>query len=318
MNGLSLLNVPQTGDPLPICPQQVSIGNPGLYGGCLVEDTSGVIRYVRIEYAGQPVQGGAAPTPGLALLGVGTGTAIERVQVHGSAGDGLFLSGGTVNLRQLVLTANGGAGLGWDDGYGGSGVGGGIQFLAIQQAPGGGPGVRGSNSTIDSTATPRSAPQLYNVTLVGGGGGLVLRNGSAGALRNAVVMLSGGAGLDIVGAESCAQAVAGEVAVDHSIFFGNNPDFAGDADCIDEAAFVLDPARVNRTADPGLVSPASTIAPDWRPTPGGLAASGAVAPPSNIFFDVTVTYVGAVNPANITGSNIPWYAGWTRVWSGVP
>jgi hypothetical protein len=325
VNGLSLLNTPQTGDPIPICPEKVSIGNPGFYGGCLVEDTSGVMHHIRIEYAGQPVPGTIAPTPGLALLGVGTGTVVDRVQVHGSSGDGLFLSGGTVNLRHLVLTANGGAGLGWDDGYGGSGTGGGIQFLVIQQASGGGPAIRGSNSADLPDAMPRSSPQAYNATLVGAGAGgvgdgrgWVLLNGSAGALHNAIVLQMPGAGFDITGPESCAQAGAGSLELDHAIFFGNTPDFATDADCIDETGFALNPARANRTTDPGLIAAASTLTPDWRPVPGAPAASGPVTPPSNQFFDATVTYVGAVDPANATGSNIPWYAGWSRGWSGMP
>ncbi|HTO73044.1 MAG TPA: hypothetical protein VMJ30_04460, partial [Gemmatimonadales bacterium] len=108
LNGFSLLNNGNTVAPtvgahaadVLGCPERVSIGNPGLYGGCLVQDTSGVLRYVRIEYAGM-APAGSGPAPGLALLGAGSGTAIDSVQVRESLGDGLFLSGGTVNLRAV-------------------------------------------------------------------------------------------------------------------------------------------------------------------------------------------------------------------------
>ena len=68
--------------------------------------------------------------------------------------------------------------------------------------------------------------------------------------------------------------------------------------------------------DPGLVAPANTLTPDTRPLVGSPATSGGVPPPSNFFFDVTVTYLGAAEPANASRTNVPWYAGWSRGWSG--
>jgi hypothetical protein len=249
---------------------------------------------------------------------------VENFQVHGALGDGLFLSGGTANLRYLVLTANQGAGLRWDDGYGGSAVGGNAQFLIIQQGAGGGDGIRGSNWAVNPDAGPRSRPQLYNVTVVGagaGGGsgrGVVFENGSGGALRNATIIQSPGPGLDIVGAQTCTQTGAGTLELDHAVFFAGTPDFATDPDCIDEAAFATDPARANRVTDPGLMAPGSTLTPDWRPGPGTAATIGGLAPPSNLFFDTTADFIGAVPAADLNGANIPWYAGWTRGWNGVP
>lgn len=324
INGLSLLNNAQTGsDSLTICPEKASIGNPGRYGGCLVEDDAGTMRYVRVEYGG--MSGGEGfPTPGLALLGVGSGTVIENVQVHASLGDGLFLSGGTVNLRHLVITANLGTGFRWDDGYGGGTAGGNTQFLIVQQPANGGDGIRGSNWAVDPNAGPRSRPRLYNVTVVGAGAGagsgrgVVFENGSGGALRNTVILQSSGSGLDLMGAATCDQTGAGNLELDHSIFFGSTPDFSADNDCIDESAFGLEPVRANRVTDPALVAAGNSLTPDWRPVMDGAATHGFITPPSNLFFDTTVEFVGAVDPANIAGTNIPWYAGWTRGWTGAP
>jgi hypothetical protein len=267
---------------------------------------------------------GGAATPGLALLGVGSATRIDNLQVHGSLGDGLFLSGGTVNLRYLVLTANQAAGLRWDDGYGGSAVGGSAQFVVIQQAAGGGDGIRGSNWAVNPDAGPRSRPQFFNVTVVGagagtgGGRGLVFENGSGGAFRNTVVLNSSGPGLDLLGMETCAQTGAGTLELDHAIFFGNTPQFATDADCIDEGVFVTEPVRANRVIDAGLIAGANSLTPDWRPGVSSAATTGFVTPPSNLFFDTTAEFIGAVAPAETNGANVPWYAGWSRGWNGAP
>ena len=321
LNGFSLLNNDQTGNPIIGCPEKPSIGNPGVYGGCLVQDTSGTLRYVRVEYGGMPLSSGGAVTPSLALLGAGSGTVIENVQVHGSAGDGLFVSGGTANLRYLALTANGLAGLGWEDGWVGNG-----QFMYIQQGMGNGDGIRGYNWPPRPDAGPRSAPQLHNLTLTSGGPGaaglrgLVFDFGSGATIRNSIVFGAGTAGLDIDGAESCAQTggTSPTLLVDHTIFFGNATNFDADADCIDESAFATDPARANRTVDPGLIAIANTLTPDLRPTPGAAATTGFQVPPPNTFFDQTATFLGAVAPSNMLGTNAPWYAGWTRGWMGAP
>ena len=75
------------------CPEKQASGGAGTYGGCLVEFSSGTLRYVRIEYAGMPPTGAAA-TAGLQLLGVGSGTELDSVQVHRGLGAGVFVSGG--------------------------------------------------------------------------------------------------------------------------------------------------------------------------------------------------------------------------------
>ncbi len=321
LNGLALLNNRDPGV-TGFCPEKYSIGSTELYGGCLVEDTTGIMRYVRVEYAGMAV-GGGGPVPGLALLGIGTGTTIEDVQVHGSLGDGVYLSGGNVNLRKIVLTGNLTYALHWDHGWGGNAFGGSVQFLQIQVPQGGGDAIVGSNFAGNPDAGPRSEPDLYNVTAVGagaGGGtgrGFVLQSGSSGSLRNSIVLQMAASGFDVQGVESCAQVSGGLAFLDHDIFSGNAPDFATDSDCIDEDAYATTPALQNRVTPPGLNAPTNTLTPDTRPLPGAAATTGSAVPPSNLFFDVTVTYLGAAEPANGTGSNIPWYAGWTRGWSGL-
>lgn len=65
-------------------------------------DNSGTLQYVRIEYAGA-VQPTAPATrlAGLTLIGVGTGTTIDHVQVSYSASDAFSWFGGTAGAKNL-------------------------------------------------------------------------------------------------------------------------------------------------------------------------------------------------------------------------
>lgn len=318
INGLSLLNNDQNGPgEVTACPEKTTIGAADLYGGCLVASASGTLSYVRIEYGGMPVSGGGA-TPGLALLGVGSGTVIDRVQVHGAAGHGVFVSGGTVGLRHLLVTGSGGAGVSWDDGWTAP-----VQFLLVQQRDNAGPGMLGSNWAGNHDALPRSEPVVFNATLIGHPGdglptpGVLLGAGSGLALRNAVVVGFSGPGFDVDDPATCALAVAGgAVDLSATFLFQNGQPFSGDTDCLDEGAFGTDPARGNQLVDPQLVAAYNTVTLDARPAFGSPAAGGAPAPQWSPFFDATATWYGAVEAASLTGSRIPWFTGWTRGWTG--
>lgn len=68
-------------------------------------DNSGVLRYVRIEFAGKSVDFPASFTEvdaGLRLANVGSGTELSYLQVFRSKGQGFRFNGGTVNARYLV------------------------------------------------------------------------------------------------------------------------------------------------------------------------------------------------------------------------
>lgn len=317
INGFSLLN---NGEMLPGgvdvngCPQKPGPGVSGIYGGCLIADTSGTLRYVRIEYGGMAPENGPA-VGGLQLLGVGTGTEIDSVQVFGSLGDGLFVSGGTAQFRHVLLTDNAQDQLHWEDGWVGK-----AQFLIIQQNADNDDAISGVNLASDPNASPRSAPQIYNVTAVGPpagaggvGRGIALHDGSGATIRDAVILRQAADGLDIDGPESCAQVsgASSSIFIDHSVFFGGNPDFSSDADCLDEEAYATGPSLANQVVEPGLLAPFVTRTADLRPGTSSPLLSAAVLPPSDGFFDLSANYIGAVGPANLTGTNIPWYAGWS-------
>src|SRR5262249_12261313 len=83
LNGASLLNNGSGTTGIDIgCPEKVAPGNAGTYGGCRVQDTSGTLRYVRIEDGGLRPPRGVGPAGGARLAGGGR-SARHAVGVHG-------------------------------------------------------------------------------------------------------------------------------------------------------------------------------------------------------------------------------------------
>lgn len=72
------------------------------YGGDNCNDTSGILRYVRIEYPGYELSANNEIN-GLTLGGVGCGTVIDYVEVYKSRDDAFEFFGGTVNATHLVV-----------------------------------------------------------------------------------------------------------------------------------------------------------------------------------------------------------------------
>lgn len=137
-------------------------GDSGFYGGEDVNDDSGILRGVRIEFAGDDV------TPvdqlnGLALQGVGAGTTISYVQIHYNKDDGIEPFGGTVSVDHLVVTGIGDDSVDGTDGYRGF-----MQFIIGQQrGADADQGFEISNNGDDGDATPQSTAVLANATMIG-------------------------------------------------------------------------------------------------------------------------------------------------------
>ena len=92
-------------------------GSTGLYGGNEAADNSGILKYLRVEFAGYEI------TPdnelnGIAFQGVGSGTEVNYIQVHMNADDGVEFFGGTVNVKHVLLTGNKDDSMDWTSCYG--------------------------------------------------------------------------------------------------------------------------------------------------------------------------------------------------------
>jgi hypothetical protein len=164
--GIILLGKAPTNRPLD--PAPVVEGGVGRkYGGTDPNDESGILRYVRIEFAGIAAEPGSEIN-GLTLGGVGSGTIIENVQVSFGNDDAFEFFGGTVSCKNLIAFATADDDFDFDFGYNGK-----IQYAIACRKPdfvdGGdaGNGIECDNDGSGSAATPVTRPQLSNFTLVG-------------------------------------------------------------------------------------------------------------------------------------------------------
>ena len=82
----------------------------GFYGGSDDSDNSGIFEYISIRHGGT-LLGEGNEINGLTLGGVGSGTAVNHIEVVGNVDDGIEFFGGTVNASNLVVWAQG------DDAY---------------------------------------------------------------------------------------------------------------------------------------------------------------------------------------------------------
>jgi hypothetical protein len=143
-------------------------GGSGTYGGSDPNDNSGVLSYVRIEYAGFRFQANNEVN-GLTLGGVGAGTQIDHIQVSYSDDDSYEWFGGSVNCKYLV--AFGGTDDEFDTDFGYRGK---VQFGFGLRDPdqsdptGQSNGFESDNDgSATSTDQPYTRPIFCNITLVG-------------------------------------------------------------------------------------------------------------------------------------------------------
>lgn len=305
-------------------------------GGCATGDNSGIVRYAIIEYGGFSFAANRELN-NLTVGGVGSGTILDYIHVHAGLDDGFEIFGGDLNVSHLVMTANSDDGFDFANGWSGN-----AQFLIIQQDSLDGDKAFEIDNT-ESAATyndlPRVNGQIYNVTMVGAESP-TSTSGAAGNNVNDAINLRRGARpdffnfvmigfptlMDLDDDATCPTGVNLDTEVKwQSVVAFNFPridNADNEAVCFPYAAatsmedeFYNEPAFGNLTAPVlPLIAPYNVITPDWRPISAAAVSQGSsTVPPSNGFFDVTANYRGAVPP--LASGGIPWYAGWTRVWT---
>jgi hypothetical protein len=288
-------------------------GGTGQYGGNFPDDNSGVLRYVRVEYAGIEFSPDNELN-GIAFQGVGRGTTVDYVQVKFNKDDGVEFFGGTVDAKHLVLTAIGDDTIDWTFGWNGR-----IQYAVGQQrGDDADNGLEGDNNANNNALTPVSNPTMYNITIIGdpdsnegseSDDGGEIREGTAGTFRNFIVMGFKEYGIDISNTLTIANGNSGALSFGSGILF-NNAVLPGHAD-FDSDARKIPSISSNPTVvagNPGLVAPYNHTNPDYRPaSPTSLAMTlGFAIPPNDGFFEIA-PYIGAVGPDPASD----WTKGWT-------
>ena len=291
-NRCALDEVP-AGDPCEV------VTDDGIYGGGDDADGSSVLRYVQVAFAG------------LELRAVGSGVAIDRIQVHRSATDGVNLIGGAAQLRRVLVTQPADDGLDWEGGWIGR-----AQFVAVQQSPEGATpsvfrerqAIEGENLLGVNAALPVSDPVLANVTLAGASAEtrcVHLSEGTRMTLIGLVAVGCGAGGLDVDHDVTLAHALDGSLGIQSSTLDGLEP-------------FVVDPIQSvlgfdveawflgqegNAVEAVVLEAPDDLGAPDLR----SVGDAGAITLPDDPFFE----------PASERGA-MPGGVDWSVGWSSTP
>lgn len=145
---------------------QIEGGPRTHHGGTDDSDNSGILSYVRIEFAGYPFQKDKEIN-GLTLGSVGSGTQIDHVQVSYSNDDSFEWFGGTVNCKYLIAYK------GWDDDFDtDNGFAGTVQFgFAFRDAKiadtSQSNGFESDNCADGAAISPWTTAQFSNITFVG-------------------------------------------------------------------------------------------------------------------------------------------------------
>lgn len=315
-----------TGEQLNEMPFRAAIGYVG--GGNNPDDNSGVLKYVRIEFAGS----GSDNSYGLGCVGVGYGTTIENIQASFTQTSGFGFYGGTVNARNLVAFNNRVAGFVYANGYTGK-----QQFIVSYKhpyfaAPGAFiytcDGVLAFNDMYNNPLVKSTRPVISNLTVIGPynnpgyneqmpwNAAVNINYGSAFVLRNTVIMGMPKGGIKFSDDAAAGHLLNGTTAFSNNLVHSNIPEEAFTID--PNNVFSIDAAFVNSYAlnhhntsykTPDLLSltdPFNFKLPGLLPIAGSPALGDANFDGAdfNSFFE-KVTYRGAFGSIN-------WMEGWTN------
>lgn len=280
-------------------------GGAGQYGGDDPHDSSGVLKYVRVEFAGYAISPDNELN-GITFGGVGDGTEVEYIQIHKGNDDGFEFFGGTVNAKHVLISCPTDDGLDWDNGYSGH-----IQFAAVVQcADAGNNAMEGDNHPTAFTVAPLSHPTFSNITLLGdsalpaGNMGIMARRGTSGVFANILA----------TGFTGACFSLRDQATVDHMTADGGFDHVLLDCgtafeanDFADDAADLFDAGAGNNANVADLMLATSvwgSTNPNFAPMAGSPAASGGEAPVGG--FIEAASYVGAFAPGGAD-----WTDGWT-------
>lgn len=292
----------------------------GSFGGADTASNCGVLEYARIEFAGFEI-GANNELNGLTLGGCGDATIVRYVQSHLGKDDGVEVFGGTVDLKNVVITGASDDSLDWDMGWTGR-----VQHLVIQQyADRGDNAFEGDNDGDRPDAEPRSRPQFSNVSLVGSRNpeaaqrAMTIRHGSGGQFRNVIIAGFPGEAVDLRGDGVAALVASGTLSFSHVILHdigaggvGYFADESGEADDdagFDELGYFARTAEGRLVgADPLLDERAFDPRDPWMvPAMASPAVNGVAVDSGDEFWDESAGYLGAFRP----GDRVSWMDRWT-------
>jgi len=254
------------------------------------DDDSGVMKYIRVEFAGKPMNGA---TGAINFNAVGSLTQLAYLQVYKANGNGIRFRGGKARLKYSFSTQTNGKGYRWGSGWRGYG-----QFWVVhypETTQDTLTAIEGRSGAPDDP--PISAPVLSNITIVGLGSassdpqirGIRFRDSTQGKVYNSLLV-------------KCRRAVradysqplidAGTLVFANNNLYDNNPDY-----------------YVGTTSNADLFAN-----PQYNNTNNPVSVNGYVGTDAGGTFNVqsidswfeTVNYKGAVAAGD------SWIQGWIR------
>jgi len=303
-------------------------------------DNSGVLSYVRIEYAGYAFQPDKEVNS-LTLAAVGSGTTIDHIQVTYAKDDAYEWFGGTVNAKYLIAWKTQDDDFDTDNGYSGK-----VQFgLVIRDSViadiSTSEAFESDNNSSGTTATPKTSAIFSNITAIGPrassanvgnslyrAGAQIRRNSSLSIYNSVIMGWPQGILIDAsTGTPTDKNIQDSSLRIRYTTLAGNGiavkyaastSQATGWTDA-DAVAWFTNPffgnTILNTTADAKLIQPFNYGTPD--PTPFGgtngyvpINAGGNFTDTKlNDPFFTVVTFRGAIAPAGVEST---WWKGWTK------
>jgi hypothetical protein len=307
----------------------------GLYGGTNDADNSGILRYVRIEYAGY------AYLPdnelnGLTLAGVGNGTIVDYVEIYKANDDAIECFGGTVNIKHAVFISTLDDDFDTDNGWRGN-----VQFGIVLRDSSiadisKSESFESDNDANGSSLTPQTGGVYSNITVIGPRAainntgnslflaGVQIRRNSTISIFNSVIMgYPTGILIDASkGAPTDLNIQAGTLKIQNTFVAGcKTPiNYAASStsstgwDSLAVVTWYKTAAFANRiynTNDEVMLTDAFNYEnPDFTPKAGSPLLAGAAFTDSKLAGFTPTTYAGAVGAS---GSDADWWKGWTKL-----
>ena len=302
----------------------------GLYGGNNPADNSGVLKYVRIEYAGYAFLPDKEIN-GLTFGGVGNQTVVDYVQVSYANDDSFEWFGGTVNAKHLISFRTLDDDFDTDNGFSGK-----VQFGIVLRDSSvadisSSEGFESDNDANGSTLAPQTSAIFSNMTILGPKAALTnlghnkflagaqIRRNSTQSIFNSLIM-GWPTGLLLDGSKGFPtdNNIPGSLFIQNTIIAGcavpikyaastTAPTGATDATIIAwfNTANYGNSILTNNT-DVGLGAPFNYASPDFNPGVGSPAVAGASFANTKLGGLTSVNYKGACAVGDT------WWKGWTR------
>ena len=321
-----------------------SAANPQIdyAGGTNNADDSGILRYVRVEFAGYAT----APDQELnsfTFAAIGSGTQMDHLESLNGLDDAFEFFGGAVDAKYMVSYNSGDDHFDMSEGYVGR-----LQYLiayqnvAVVPRPQAGntstdpqgienDGCAGTNCTNGQNSLPLTIPLVANFTLVGppagvneaGAGlvGMMLRRGTGGYYLNGVVTRWGRAAISLRDQTTLDREAAGDLILRNIHVAETGATFQaasgttvqGTVDLTANAIEVAGSATAAALFSALPAAPTTTAQLDWMPAANAAIRTGglttfpaAVATRAGAFVTGT-PFRGAVDPAGAK-----WWEGWTN------